>query len=101
MVIISLSRLDENRRESTMANELHQRRVKTKYDRSVHPCTLSQGDMVLVYDQDIDKLGEGKFEPLWHGPYVVTHVLRKGSYELADYEGNALVEPQNGLYLKM
>ena len=30
----------------------------------------------------------------------VKHVLEKGAYELVDYEGIALVEPRNGLYLK-
>lgn len=59
-----------------------------------------QGGMVLVYDQDDDKLGGGKFEPLWHGPYIFTHIPKKGSYELANYEGNSLVEPQNGVYFK-
>ena len=37
---------------------------------------------------------------MWHGPYVVKWVLEKGAYELVDYEGMALVEPRNGLYLK-
>ena len=34
------------------------------------------------------------------GPYVVKCVLEKGAYELVDYEGKALAEPKNGLYLK-
>ena len=37
---------------------------------------------------------------MWRGPYVVKHVLEKGAYELVDYEGIALAEPRNGLYLK-
>ena len=37
---------------------------------------------------------------MWHGPYVVKHVLEKPPYELVDYEGTALAEPRNGLYLK-
>ena len=37
---------------------------------------------------------------MWHGPYVVKSVLEKGTYELVYYEGTALVEPRNGLYLK-
>ena len=42
----------------------------------------------------------GKFNPMWHGPYVVKCVLEKGAYELVDYERIALAEPRNGLYLK-
>ena len=47
-----------------------------------------------------EPLGPAKFNPMWHGPYVVKHVLEKGTYELVDCEGIALVEPINGLYLK-
>jgi hypothetical protein len=65
-----------------------------------HPRVFSEGDLVLVYDQDKDALGAGKFNPLWHGPYIVRHVLEKGAYKLVDYEGNVFPEPRNGLYLK-
>ena len=37
---------------------------------------------------------------MWLGPYVVSKVLKKGAYELTDFEGNKLPEPRNGLYLK-
>jgi hypothetical protein len=30
----------------------------------------------------------------------VKEVLKKGTYHLVDFEGNSLVEPRNGLYLK-
>ena len=56
--------------------------------------------MVLLYDQEADVIGIGKFEPLWHGPYIVTRVLVKGAYELVDYDGISLAQPRNGLYLK-
>ena len=69
-----------------MANESHQRCAKTQYGRSVHPHTFSPSDLILLYIQDHDKLGVGKFEPLWHGPYIVICVLLKGYYELADHE---------------
>ena len=62
--------------------------------------TFSEGDLVLVYDQDKYVLGAGKFEPLWYGPYIISKVLKKGAYELVDYEGNKLARPRNGLYLK-
>ena len=56
--------------------------------------------MVLLYEQDLDLLGAGKFEPMWHGPYIVKRVLEKGAYELVNYDGIVLSEPRNGLYLK-
>jgi hypothetical protein len=59
-----------------------------------------EGDLVLLYDQAKEQLGAGKFNPMWHGPYIVQRVLEKEAYELEYYEGNMLVEPRNGLYLK-
>jgi hypothetical protein len=61
---------------------------------------FSEGDLVLVYDQDKDPLGAGKFKPMWFGPFIIKEVLKKGTYHLVDFEGNALAEPRNGLYLK-
>ena len=54
----------------------------------------------MVYNEDHDKLGEGKLEPMWQGPYIVRKVLHKCSYNLVDYDGNPLNEPRNGLYVK-
>ena len=53
-----------------------------------------------MWNQAKEPLGVVKFNPMWHGPYVVKCVLEKGAYELVDYEGTTLEEPRNGLYLK-
>ena len=98
--LLYLSHLDEIRRDAVLANESNKKRIKKWYDRAIWPRTFSEGNLVLVYDQDKDTLGEGKFEPLWYGPYIILKVLEKGAYELVDYEGNKLARPQNGLYLK-
>jgi len=37
---------------------------------------------------------------MWHRPYIVKRVFKKGVYELIYYEGNPLNKPHNGLYLK-
>jgi hypothetical protein len=54
----------------------------------------------LVYDQDKDPLGTGKFKPMWFELFIVKEVLKKGTYRLVDFEGKSLAEPRNGLYLK-
>ena len=95
-----LSHLDEIRRDVALANETHQKHIKKRYYRVVRPCTFSEDNPVLVYDQDKDALWVGKFKPLWHDPYIISKVLQKGAYELVDYKGNKLARPQNGLYLK-
>ena len=83
-----------------MALEVNKCRVKVQYDNSVHPRRFSESDLFLLWDQAKEPLGVGKFNPMWHGPYVVKRVLEKGTYELVDYEGTTLTEPRNGLYLK-
>ena len=91
--LLHLEHLDEQRRDATAVNEAYKKRVKTQYDKSVRPRVFSEGDLVLVYDQDKDTLVAGKFKPMWYGPFIIKHVLEKGSYELIDFEGNKLAEP--------
>ena len=74
--------------------------MKAQYDRYVHPRSLNKGDLVLTYDQKHDKLGAGKLDSRWHGPYVITCVLERCAYVLMDYDRIPLGEPHNGLYLQ-
>eukprot|EP00253_Pinus_taeda_P010392 PITA_10392 len=98
--LLYLERLDETHRLASLAIEAQKKRVKTHFDNTVNPRSFIEGDLVLLYNQANDKLGAGKFEPMWHWPYIVKIFLQKGSYELIDYEGNPLDKPLNGLYLK-
>lgn len=97
---LELIHLDETCREATLANEAYKKQIKAQYDCNVKPHLFLEGDVVLLYDQEADKLGAGKFEPLWMGHSIVKHVLEKGTYELVDYDGIPLLQPRNGLYLK-
>ena len=98
--LVHLEQLDEQHRDALVALDVNKRRVKVQYNKSIHPREFSEGDLVLLWVQPKEPLGAGKFNPMWHGPYVVKRVLEKGVYELVDYEGMALAEPRNGLYLK-
>ena len=80
---------------------MHKRRIKAQYDRNVKPHIFLEGDLVFLYDQEANLIGTRKFEPLWHGPYIVKRVLAKGAYELFDYDGIPLAHPINVLYLKL
>ena len=93
--LLYLKQLDEKHRDTTLANEANKNRVKCQYDRSVYSHIFSEGDLVLVYDQEKDPLGAGKFRP-----FIVKKVFEKSAYRLVYFEGNALAEPRNGLYLK-
>ena len=57
-------------------------------------------ELVLLWDQDKEPLGAGKFRSMWLVPYIMSKVLNKGAYEMIDFDGNKLDEPRNGLYLK-
>ena len=92
--------LDKHFQAASMVNETHKKWVKAHYDDFFHPHVLLEGGLVLIYDQDWEKLGVGKFELLWHGPYVINHVLQKSAYELDDYYGNPLLDSYNTIYLK-
>jgi hypothetical protein len=98
--LLYLMRLDETQRDATLVIEAQKKCVKAQYEKHVKPRVFSEGDIVLLYEQDRDVLGAGKFEPMWHGPYIVRRVLEKGAYDLVDYDGIPLSEPWNGLYLK-
>ena len=92
--------MDETHHDAALVNKAHKKQVKAQFDKNVKPRVFSKGDLVLLYDQASEKLGTGKFESLWMGPYIVKRVLAKGAYELMDYDGIPLAQPHNGLYLK-
>jgi hypothetical protein len=95
-----LMRLDETHRNAAIVIEAQKKHFKAQYDKHVKPHVFSEGDLVLLYEQDRDMLGAGKFKAMWRGPYIVRRVLEKGAYELVDYDIIPLSEPINGLYLK-
>ena len=97
--LVNLEHLDEQHRDALTANQAHKNRVKIQYDKSVKPRIFSEGELVLLWVQDKEPLGAGKFKAMWLGPYVVFKFLKKGTYELIDFDGNKLHEPRNGLYL--
>lgn len=83
--LLHLEHLDEQCRDSTIINEAHKKRVKTQYDKTIRPRIFCEGDLVLVYEQDKDALGAGKFKSMCHGPFIVKNVLKRGDYELIDF----------------
>ena len=76
--LFHLEQLDEQRRDDLVALEVNKRRVKVQYDKYVHPRKFSEGDLVLLWDQAKEPLGAGKFNPMWHGPYVLKTCIREG-----------------------
>ena len=98
-IFLYLTNLNETRRDVSLANEAHKKRVKAQYDKSIQPHAFNKGDLVLTYDQRYDKLGKWNFESMWYGPFIISKVLEKGAYELVDYDRIPFEQPRNGLYL--
>ena len=65
--LLNLIHLDEVHHESQLANEAHKRHTKAQYEKNVQPRIFSEGDLIILYNQEADVIGTGKFEPLWHG----------------------------------
>ena len=76
-----------------MTNKLHkaavmyimsyQQRSTNLYNRRVKLCIFQNGDLVLrrVFENTTNPT-EGKFQPIWEGPYTVVLVGETGSYAL-------------------
>jgi hypothetical protein len=79
--------LDKTRHNVVLVIETQKKCVKTQYYKHDKPRVFYEGDLVLLYDQDRDLLGAGKFDPMWRGPYIIKLVLDKGDYDMVDYDG--------------
>ena len=69
--LLYLMQLYETRHDATLVIESQKKRVKAQYDKHVKPHVFFEGDLVLLYEQDQDMLGAGKFEAMGQGPYIV------------------------------
>jgi hypothetical protein len=56
-----LMQLDETRHDAALVTETQKKCVKSQYVKHVKTCVFFEGDIVLVYEQDRDFLGAGKF----------------------------------------
>ena len=69
--LVHLEQLDEQLRDALVALEVNKHHVKAQYDKTFCPQNFSEGDLVLLYDQASELLWAEKFNPMWHGPYIV------------------------------
>ena len=72
--LVHLEKLDEQCQDALVALEVNRCHVKVQYDKFVCSRNFSEGDLVLLWDQDKEPLGAGKFNPMWHGLLVFHHI---------------------------
>ncbi|XP_070679195.1 uncharacterized protein [Malus domestica] len=78
------------------------RAVARTYNKRMKAKSYKEGDMVwkTVLPLRAQLRGFGKWSPTWEGPFIVSQVLDKGGYYLADLEGNWQKHPINVKFLK-
>ena len=64
-----------------------------------HPYQFQIGEKVLYFDKARAGQHHMKLAPKWKGPYIVTEILPKGAYRIANENGN-LPTSVNGDLLK-
>ncbi|CAN6565784.1 unnamed protein product [Malus baccata var. baccata] len=76
--------------------------VARAYNKKVKIKSFKEGDLVwkTVIPLGAQLRGFGKWSPTWEGPFIISRVLNKGGYYLADLEGNGQKHPINVRFLK-
>jgi hypothetical protein len=63
----------------------YQQSLRRYHARGVWPRGFQLGDLVLRLQQDAR--GRHKLTPPWEGPFIITKILKPGTYKLANDQG--------------
>ena len=72
--------------------------VRHYHDRNIQQRSFNIGDLVLRRIQD--KTGLHKLNSRWEGPFIVTKVIRPGSYRITDADINEVPNSWNIEHLR-
>ena len=99
---LELEALDDKRLQAQQQIELYQARITRAFNKKVKMRTFKKGDLVLAVRKPMvmTHKTKGKFQPKWEGPFVVESVYSNGSYRLITSNGDTLMMPINGKFLK-
>ncbi|XP_070661802.1 uncharacterized protein [Malus domestica] len=94
--------LDVARIEALNQIQEGKRAVAQAYNKKVKIKSFKEGDLVwkTVLPLGAQLRGCGKWSPTWECPFMISRVLDKGGYYLADLEGNWQRHPINVKFLK-
>jgi hypothetical protein len=82
-LLLTLDSLHEDCQSSLQHNEEDKKCSKATFDHHANFHSFNEGDLMLAYDIAHNTLDHGKFESLWHGPFIIQHCLTEGAYILA------------------
>jgi transposase InsO family protein len=89
----SLDQLDEARTMALMHSARYQQALRRYQAQKIRCRDFNEGDLVLRLRQD--NRGRHKLLPPWEGPYVIVKVLKRGTYKLANEDGEELTNAWN------
>src|SRR5436190_10335950 len=100
--LAQLEELSEKRLKAQQQIELYQARMARVYNKGIRLRTFEKGELVLMVRRpmEIAHKSKGKFQPKWEGSFIVETVYSNGAYRLIKMEGNVVMMPINGKYLK-
>jgi len=97
-----LEALDEKRLQAQQHTELYQARISKAFNKKVKQRVFQKGDLVLAIRRPMimTHKTKGKFQPKWEGPLVIETVYSNGAYRFMIPNGDTLIMPINGRFLK-
>ena len=97
-----LEALDDKRLQAQQQIELYQARISKAFNKKVRERIFKKDDLVLAIRRPMVMMQKtrGKFNPKWEGPFAIESVYSNGAYRLINQEGNRLMMPINGKFLK-
>ena len=78
-----------------------QKKQKETYDRKHHPEEFTIGTEVLIENTADKQHKDGKLNPAWLGPYIISKPMGKGVYELSNKRGEVIQKKVNVNRLKL
>jgi len=102
MRLQELEALDNKRLQPQQQIEFYQARITIAFNKKVKERTFKKGDLILAVRRPMVMTykTKGKFLPKWEGPFVVESVYSNGAYRLIIPDGDTLMMPINGKFLK-
>ena len=80
--------LEEAHEMTVIYSARYQQTFRRYHERKIRGRILEVGDLMLRRTQSTKE--KHKLSPPWKGPYMVTEVIRPGTYRLNDDNGNVL-----------
>ncbi|XP_031124271.1 uncharacterized protein LOC116026985 [Ipomoea triloba] len=99
LMVTELDSLEERRDAAAQRIEEYQKKLKAYRDPKARPRYFQVGDYVLRERQASKPLEGGKLAQSWEGPYVISAVVRPGTYRLETTTGRPVDRIWNSQHL--